>query len=178
MANCPISTPMLKPNRDSVKNSLVNPKSLKTLAKPKPWNKPKMNAIIQSFILKIGLILWSAANPIENAIIVSTSCDGSVTISNDAKVKVMVCAIVKNDTTLKVGVSASKRNFKKAVDRIRVKRLLREGYRLNKNLLIDNNNDHFTLMILYLSKEMPDFEVINQKMKTLLSKFNDQTSKQ
>ncbi|MEM5539463.1 MULTISPECIES: ribonuclease P protein component [unclassified Olleya] len=84
---------------------------------------------------------------------------------------------LKNDTTLKVGVSASKRNFKKAVDRIRVKRLLREGYRLNKNLLIDNNNDHFTLMILYLSKEMPDFEVINQKMKTLLSKFNDQISK-
>ncbi len=84
---------------------------------------------------------------------------------------------LKNDIHLKVGVSASKRNFKKAVDRIRVKRLLREGYRLNKSLLLDNNINHYTLMILYIGKEMPDFELINQKTKVLLTKFNDQISK-
>ena len=81
-----------------------------------------------------------------------------------------------NQTSLKVGVSVSKRNFKLAVHRNRVKRLLREGYRLNKNLLIDNNLDHYTLMILYISKEMPDFMTIDKKMKALLSKFNDQIS--
>lgn len=79
-----------------------------------------------------------------------------------------------NQTQLKVGVSVSKRNFKLAVHRNRVKRLLREGYRLNKNLLIDNKLDHYTLMILYISKEMPDFKTIDKKMKALLSKFNDQ----
>ena len=77
---------------------------------------------------------------------------------------------------LKVGVSVSKRNFKLAVHRNRVKRLLREGYRLNKNLLIDNKLDHYTLMILYISKEMPDFKIIDKKMKALLTKFNDQVS--
>lgn len=81
-----------------------------------------------------------------------------------------------NQTQLKVGVSVSKRNFKLAVHRNRVKRLLREGYRLNKNLLIDNKLDHYTLMILYISKEMPDFKSIDKKMKVLLSKFNDQVS--
>lgn len=81
-----------------------------------------------------------------------------------------------NHTQLKVGVSVSKRNFKLAVHRNRVKRLLREGYRLNKNLLIDNKLDHFTLMILYISKEMPDFKIIDKKMKALLTKFNDQVS--
>ena len=81
-----------------------------------------------------------------------------------------------NQTQLKVGVSVSKRNFKLAVHRNRVKRLLREGYRLNKNLLIDNKLDHYTLMILYISKEMPDFKIIDKKMKALLSKFNDQVS--
>lgn len=81
-----------------------------------------------------------------------------------------------NQSQLKVGVSVSKRNFKLAVRRNRVKRLLREGYRLNKNLLIDNKLDHYTLMILYISKEMPDFKTIDKKMKALLSKFNDQVS--
>lgn len=81
-----------------------------------------------------------------------------------------------NQSQLKVGVSVSKRNFKLAVHRNRVKRLLREGYRLNKNLLIDNKLDHYTLMILYISKEMPDFKIIDKKMKALLSKFNDQVS--
>ncbi|MGB6267673.1 MAG: ribonuclease P protein component [Olleya sp.] len=83
---------------------------------------------------------------------------------------------LKSEDSLKVGVSVSKRNFKKAVDRIRIKRLLREGYRLNKTMLIDNNIDHYTLMILYISKEMPDFKLIDAKIKTLLSKFKDQIS--
>jgi ribonuclease P protein component len=84
---------------------------------------------------------------------------------------------LKNDDTLKVGVSVSKRNFKKAVDRIRIKRLMREAYRLNKTLLIDNNITNYSFMILYINKEMPDFKLINTKMHSLFSKFNDRISK-
>jgi ribonuclease P protein component len=40
-------------------------------------------------------------------------------------------------TVLQVGVSVSKRNFKRAVDRNRIKRLLRETYRLQKRELIE-----------------------------------------
>ncbi|WAC00986.1 ribonuclease P protein component [Lacinutrix neustonica] len=83
----------------------------------------------------------------------------------------------QNETGIKAGVSVSKRNFKKAVDRIRIKRLLREAYRLNKNMLIDNNSTHYSFMILYISKEMPDFILVDTKMKSLLHKFIDQTSK-
>lgn len=78
---------------------------------------------------------------------------------------------MKNDNKMKVGVSASKRNFKKAVDRIRIKRLLRESYRLNKNMLINNKIDGYSLMILYISKEMPDFKLVDTKMKALFTKF-------
>ncbi|WP_452600137.1 ribonuclease P protein component [Pontimicrobium sp. MEBiC01747] len=84
---------------------------------------------------------------------------------------------LKNNEQLKVGVSVSKRHFKKAVDRIRIKRLMREAYRLNKTLLLDNNITNYSFMILYINKELPDFETINRKMKALFIKFNDRISK-
>jgi ribonuclease P protein component len=84
---------------------------------------------------------------------------------------------LKHGESRKVGVSVSKRNFKRAVDRIHIKRLLREAYRLNKSLLINNEINNYTLMILYLSKDMPDFELVNSKTIKLLTKFIDTISK-
>ena len=72
----------------------------------------------------------------------------------------------------KIGVSVSKNNFKKAVERNRIKRLLREAYRYNKYLLIDKNVKGYAFMILYISKEMPGFEEINKKTRQLFLKFS------
>lgn len=55
----------------------------------------------------------------------------------------------------KVGVSVSKRNFKRAVDRNKIKRLLRECYRLNKEIFINSFGDHTITMLFWTSKEMP-----------------------
>jgi ribonuclease P protein component len=71
----------------------------------------------------------------------------------------------------KVGVTASKRNFKSAVQRNRIKRLLRESYRLNKHLIFNNIEGDFAFMFLYLGKEMPSQSKITDAMVPLMGKF-------
>lgn len=57
--------------------------------------------------------------------------------------------------TGKFGVSVSKRYFKRAVHRNRIKRLLRECYRLNKELFKQSFGEKTMAMLFWVSSEMP-----------------------
>ena len=79
----------------------------------------------------------------------------------------------ENAELMKMGVSVSKKYFKKAVDRNYFKRVLRENYRLNKHLLIDNLEKPYAFMFFYQTKERLSYQEIEEKTIQLFQKFNE-----
>lgn len=74
----------------------------------------------------------------------------------------------------RLAVSVSKRCFKKAVDRNRIKRLTREAWRHNKHILykhLEENNINLVLMLVYTQEDMPGYDLIEQKVKKVVSKL-------
>ncbi|MBN2639378.1 MAG: ribonuclease P protein component [Bacteroidales bacterium] len=81
----------------------------------------------------------------------------------------------ENSPRAKVLVSVSKRNFKKAVDRNRIKRLMREAYRLNKHLLSPEyatpQNECLLIGFIYTGKTLPDFQETERKIILILQEL-------
>ncbi len=77
---------------------------------------------------------------------------------------------------VQVLLSVSKRRFKHAVDRNRVKRQLREAYRLQKDIVIQGLHPHHHLAIafIWLSDEHFPTTVIHAKMQKLLLRISEE----
>ncbi len=72
------------------------------------------------------------------------------------------------------GIGAGTKNFKKAVDRNRIKRLVREAYRLQKNELkvkLMEKNLRLNVFFIYTGKELPLYNLVFEKLGTALQKF-------
>lgn len=78
------------------------------------------------------------------------------------------------DFPVKAGVGTVTRNFKKAVDRNRIKRLLREAYRTEKLPLhqyLTAQGKQVVVFILYIDKSLPERAVIKNKMPLAIEKL-------
>ena len=74
----------------------------------------------------------------------------------------------------------SKKNLKKSVDRNKIKRRIKEAYRLNKQILYDTleiNNKKFIIAILYTSKQINDFDYIQNKIILILQRLQKEINR-
>ena len=79
-----------------------------------------------------------------------------------------------NISTLQVGIGVSSRNFKKAVDRNRIKRVIRESWRLQKNQLQEHlqaGNKKLSVFILYTNKEIPEYDFVFEKITHVINRL-------
>lgn len=88
--------------------------------------------------------------------------------------RVVYLPVEELDVPVSILVSVSKRRFKRAVKRNRVKRQIREAYRLNKHLLSDalsGSQTRLAVALIYLSDELVPSSVIEERMKIALSRI-------
>jgi ribonuclease P protein component len=73
-----------------------------------------------------------------------------------------------------VAFSVPRRNFRRAVDRNRVKRLMREVYRKNKGelyALLKERNEQYAFLFVYTGKSLPSYEDVRIKITLTLQRF-------
>lgn len=81
----------------------------------------------------------------------------------------------ENDKSdVQAGFSVSARQFKKATDRNRIKRQMREAYRLQKNILTEvviKAKKKLNLFFIYTGNELPEYKVIVEKTGTTIKRL-------
>lgn len=81
-----------------------------------------------------------------------------------------------NKYPAQIGISVSKRNFKRATDRNYIKRKLREAYRLNKQSLYEElyrSDQNLYFFVIYTAKVDMDYNDLEKELKTLILKLKD-----
>lgn len=83
------------------------------------------------------------------------------------------------DVQASILISVSKRRFKRAVKRNRIKRQIREAYRLNKQILLaplTEKNRRLAIAFIYLADELMNSALVEEKIKVALTRIVEKIS--
>lgn len=81
---------------------------------------------------------------------------------------------IEDFATCQVGVSVPKRNFKSAVDRNRIKRQIKEAYRLNKSSFLErliSENKKIAMMVIFGSNQKLEYLEIEKYLISAINKI-------
>ena len=93
--------------------------------------------------------------------------------------RVVYLPVEELEAPVSILVSVSKRRFKRAVKRNRVKRQIREAYRMNKHGLLavlTEKKCRLAVAFIYLSDQLVDSSVIEDRMKTALARIAEKVA--
>ena len=128
---------------------------------PAADNKPK-NTLRKPDKLKSAIAIEALYS--ENQFIVSYPLKCYYSFSNNAD----------SVSKVKVAFTVPKRTFKNAVNRNKIKRRMREAYRLNYKNILDLSNENekqLLLFIIYIGKEELNYTTIEKNMQAVLQKI-------
>lgn len=81
---------------------------------------------------------------------------------------------LESNNFLQAGFTVSTKHFKKAVDRNRIRRLMKEAYRLQKNALQQNlghSNKRLGIFFIYVGKEIPAYTLVVEKFAIIIERL-------
>jgi ribonuclease P protein component len=79
-----------------------------------------------------------------------------------------------SDCKLQTAFSVSKKYFKKATDRNRIKRLMREAWRLQKNIVEEKNiatGKNMMVFLIYTGNELPQYDLVFEKIAAAIKRL-------
>lgn len=97
--------------------------------------------------------------------------------SKNSFVKYPLRVVYKESSTpgefpIRIAISVGKKRFKRAYKRNRIKRLIRESYRLYKPVIFPKIGDkHIDILFIYIDNKLPDFNIVNKSVKHLMDKI-------
>tara|TARA_R110001583_G_scaffold35585_3_gene118234 strand:+ start:41025 stop:41411 length:387 start_codon:yes stop_codon:yes gene_type:complete len=77
-----------------------------------------------------------------------------------------------SEALVQAGFTVPKRAVKLAVDRNRIKRIMREVYRKNKHLFSENLKEHYVFMFIYMTNKELKHDDLELSIKNISEKFS------